>query len=47
MDMLKIIQDFIDKCLKKKDLEVKYETLKEKVEQFIEFYEDNYLEDDY
>jgi len=45
MELLKIVQDFIDKCLKKKDLEVKYKSLKEKVEQFIEFYEENYLDD--
>ena len=45
MDLLKIVQDFIDKCFKKKELEVKYRALKEKVEQFIDFYEDNYLDD--
>ena len=45
MDFLKIVQDFIDKCFKKKELEVKYRELKEKVEQFIDFYEDNYLDD--
>lgn len=45
MELLKIVQDFLDKCFKKRDLEVKYESLKEKVEQFIDFYEENYVDD--